>query len=72
MLYQRNIMGTLIYHNMSESNLVSVPFYAIPIFPFKFPKFLFTCLLSFFCLSEAIFYKIYMVYRDVVTMLIMV
>ena len=51
-------------------NLVSVPFYTIPIFPFKFPKFLFTCLPSFFCLSEAIFYKIYMVYRDVITMLI--
>ena len=41
MIYQRNIMGTLIYHNMSvsQSCLRSVPFCAIPIFPFKFPKF---------------------------------
>ena len=36
----------------------------------NFLNFLFTCLPSFFCLSEAIFYKIYMVYRDVITMLI--
>ena len=36
----------------------------------NFLNFLFTCLPSFFCLSEVIFYKIYMVYRDVITMLI--
>ena len=27
--------------------LVSCPFYAIPIYPFKFMKFLFTCIISF-------------------------
>ena len=38
MIYQRNTMGTSIYHSLCP-NLVSFPFYAIPIFPFKFPKF---------------------------------
>ena len=36
----------------------------------NFLNFLFTCLLSFFFLPEAIFYKIYIVYRDVITLLI--
>ena len=39
--YQRNIMGTSIYHNICLCpNLVSVSFYAIPMFPFKFPIYL--------------------------------
>ena len=70
MKYQRNIMGTLIYHNMSVSQSCLHYFYAIPIFPFKFPKLLFTGLLSFFGLPEAIFYKIYIVYGDIITMFI--
>ena len=36
----------------------------------NFLNFLFTCLLSFFFLPEAIFDKIYIVYRDVITLLI--
>ena len=48
MSYQRNIIGTSIYHNMSVSQSCLLSFYAIHIFLFKFPKFLFTCLLSFF------------------------
>ena len=36
----------------------------------NFLNILFTCLLSFFFLPEAIFYKIYIVYRDVITLLI--
>ena len=36
-------------------------------FLLNFLNFLFTCLLSFFFLPEAIFYKIYIVYRDVIT-----
>ena len=40
-------------------NLVSFPFYAIPIFPFKFPKL--TCLPLFFAYPK----QIYIVYRDV-------
>ena len=39
MLYQCNIMGTLIYPNMTVSQSCPRSFYAIPIFPLKFPKF---------------------------------
>ena len=64
-------MGTSIYHNMSVSQSCLRSFLYNPYyFLSNFLNFLFTCLPSFFCLSEAIFYKIYMVYRDVITMLI--
>ena len=40
MKYQYNIMGTSIYLTCLCPNLVSVRFYALPIFPFKFPIYL--------------------------------
>ena len=72
MKYQCNIMGTSIY-KMSVSQSCLRSFYAIPIFPFKFPKFfIYLSPVIFLACLRLFFYKIYMymVYRDVITMLI--
>ena len=46
MIYPHTFVGTLMYIACLCPNPVSVHFYAIPILHFKFPNFLFTCILN--------------------------
>ena len=62
MLYQRNIMGIRRYIiRYLCPNLVSFPFYVIPIFPFTFPKFFIYLSPVIFFLDLGTFISVYLV-----------